>query len=161
MPVGETFGRLTLSDHNSDRQVISLSHSIFERILDTLQVGDLVLRQLPLPLRHPKRVFYAVILWVDDASGLIALEVRDDVAPSLVIVNAQSGDEAPPRVGQEAKGAGGPALAHLEHMAPRDLVPASVRVGVLPSCLLDYTEVLSRSGISLVDKYFDRITHFL
>ena len=154
--MGEMFGWLTLSDHNADCQVIALGHSILERILDAFRVGDLVLRQLLLPLLLPLRLSFAVILWIDDASGLI-LEVRDNVAPSLVIVNAESHDEAPPRVGHEAKGAGGPAPTHLQYIVPVDLVPGST-VGVFPNCVVDYTEKLA--GLSLVDKYFDTITHF-
>ena len=130
--MGEIFDWLTLSDHNLDLQVGALSISIVERILDTFRVGDLVLRQLLLPLRLPLREFVAVILWVDDASGLIVLEVRDDVTPSLVIVNAESHDEAPARVGHEAKGAGGPAPAHLQYIVAIDLVPGST-VGVFPN----------------------------
>jgi len=95
---------LILSNHNMARQVIAFSLSILQRILATFQVGDLVHGQLLLPLLLPTRVVLAVILWVDDTSGWITLEVRDDVAPSLVIVDAQSDDEALPRVGQEAKG---------------------------------------------------------
>ncbi len=149
----------TLSDHNSDRQVIALGHNILERILATLQVGDLVRSQLLLPLLLSIRVFLAVILWVNDASGLIVREVRDDVAPSLVIVDAQSDDEALARVGQEAKGARSPAPAHLEHMVTVDLVPGST-IGVFPNRLLDDTEVRVLAGISLVDKHLNRITHF-
>jgi hypothetical protein len=153
-------GWLTLSDHNSDLQLVALGHSVLERILATLQVGDLVCTQLLLPLLLPIRVFRAVILWVNDASGLIALEVRDDVAPSLGAVDAESDDEALARVGQETKGARCPASAHLEHMVTFDLVPGST-VGEFPDRLLDNTEERARGGIGLVDRYLDRIAHFL
>jgi hypothetical protein len=157
---GEIIGWLTLSDHNADLQRIALGHTVIERILATLQVGDLVCTQLLLPLLLPIRVFQAVILWVNDASGLIVLEVRDDVAPSLVVVDAESDDEALACVGQETKGARCPASAHLEHMFTFDLVPGSA-VGVFPDRLLDDTEERARGGIGLVDRYFDRIAHFL
>src|ERR1700691_1456487 len=120
------------------RQVIAFSLSILQRILATFQVGDLVHSQLLLPLLRPTWVVLAVILRVNNTSGLLALEVRDDVAPSFVIVDAQSDDETLPRVGQEAKGAGGPAPAHLEHMVTVDLFPSST-VGVFPNCLLNNT----------------------
>src|SRR6266702_5484554 len=154
------FRWLTLSDHNSDRQVIAVGHNILERILATLQVGDLVRTQLLLPLSLPIRAVIAVILWVNNASGLIVREVRDDVAPSLVIVDAQSDDEAFVCVGDKAKGAGRPAPAHLEHMVTVDLIPGST-VGVFPNRLLDDTEVPILAGISLGDKHVDRITHLL
>ena len=156
--VGEMFGWLTLSDHNSDVQVIALRHSVLVRKLATLHVGYIVRNQLLFPLLLPIRVFRAVILWVDGQSGLIVLDVRDDVAPTLVVVNAQSDDEALARAGQETKGARRPASAHLEHMVAVDLVPGST-VGVFPDRLLDDTE--ERVRIGLVDKHFNRIAHCL
>ncbi len=154
------FRWLTLSDHNSDRQVIAVGHNVLERILATMQVGDRVRSQLLLPLPLPFRGVLAVILWVNDASGLIVREVRDDVTPSLVIVDAESDDETLACVGDKAKGTGRPAPAHLEHVVTVDPVPGST-VGVFPNRLLDDTKVSVLAGSSLVDKHFDRITHFL
>ena len=75
-------------------------------------------------------------------------------------MDAQSDDKALAHVGQETKGARRPASAHLEHMVTCDLVPGST-VGVFPDRLLDDTEERVRGGIGLVDRYFDRIAHFL
>ena len=152
----EIFGWLTLSDHNSDLQVFAPHHSVLERKLATLQVVNFVSRQLPLPLLLPIRVFQAVILWINEASGLIVLDVRDDIAPSLVIVDAQSEDTALAFVSQKAKSTGRSTATHLEHVESVDVAPCST-VSVIPNRLLDNAEVL---GISLEDHYFDRITHF-
>ncbi len=114
---------------------MAVGHNILERKLATLQVGDLVRRELPLPLLLHVGVVLAVVLWINDASGLVVLEVRDDIAPSLVIVDAQSDDA--------------------------DLVPGST-IGVIPHRLLDDAEKLVLVGIDLEDQHLDRITltHF-
>jgi hypothetical protein len=156
--VGKTFGWLTLADDDSGLQIIALRHGVLERTLATLHVGDLVRSQLLLPLLHPVREVVAVILWVNNAGGLIVLDVRDDVAPSLVVVDAQSDDEALARFGPETKGARRPATSHLEHKVTIDIVPA---YGVLERGLLDDTEVHVGAGIGLIDRHLDRIAHFL
>ena len=88
MMVGEMSGRLILSDHHSDLQVIAFRHSVLERTLATFHIGDIVRSQLLFPLLLPTRVFRAVILWVDGQSGLIILEGCDDFTPTLVVVDA-------------------------------------------------------------------------
>ena len=140
---------------------MAVGHNILERKLATLQVGDLVRRELPLPLLLHVGVVLAVVLWINDASGLVVLEVRDDITPSLVIVDAQSDDAALAFVGQEAKGAGRSAAVHPEHVASVDLVPGST-IGVIPHRLLDDAEKLVLVGIDLEDQHLDRITltHF-
>jgi hypothetical protein len=154
MKVGETFGWLTLTDDNSDLQIIAIRHTVLERTLATLHVGDRVRSQLLLPLFLPVREITAVILWVNGTSGLIVLEVRDDVAPSLAAVDAQSDDEALARFGLETKGARRPAAAHLEHKVTFNLVPGST-VSVFPDGLLDGTEVLAGAGVGLIDRRLD------
>ena len=107
--VDDMSGRLTLTskltNHNSELQVIALLHSVLERKLAILRVGDIVRGQLLFPLPLPSRVSRTVILWVDGQSGLIVLEVCDDVAPTLVVMDAKSDDEALAREGPETKGA--------------------------------------------------------
>ena len=124
-----------------------------------MQIGGLVRLQLPLPLLLHVRVVLAVILRINDASGLVVLEVSDDIAPSLVVVDAQSDDAAFVIVGQEAKGAGRSAAVHPEHVGPVDLIPGST-FGEIPHRLLDDAEELVLVGISLEDKDLDLVTHF-
>src|ERR1700761_2486945 len=106
--VGDMSGWLTLTtltDHNSDLQVIALLHSVLKRKLATLRVGDIVRSQLLFPLLLPSRLSWTVILWVDGQRRLILREVCDDVAPTLVVMDAKSDDEALARAGLETKGA--------------------------------------------------------
>ena len=123
-----------------------------------MRVEDIVQSQLLFPLLLPSRVSRTVILWVDGQSGLIVLEVCDDVAPTLVVMDAKSDDEALAREGPETKGARRSTSAHLEHLVALVLVPGST-VGEVPVRLLDDTE--ERVRVGLVDKHFDRIAHFL
>jgi hypothetical protein len=158
--VGELFGWLTLRDHNSDFQVISVGLSVLVRTLATLKVGDLEHSQVLPSLCLLIRVFRAVVRWVNETSSLIVgLEVRDDIAPCLVTVDAQSDDEVPARLGHETEGTRRPAFAHREQMVVVDLVPGST-LCVSPDGLLDDTEV-ARAGIVLEYKHLDLITHFL
>ncbi len=91
-------------------------------------------------------------------SCLVALEVRDDVAPLLVIVDAQRDNKTLACIGHDAKGARGPASAHLKHVATIDLAPT---VGVLPDGLLGNMVVRVLAGSNLMDIHLDRVTHYL
>ena len=62
---------------------------------------------------------------------MIALEVRDDTTPSLVLVDTQSYNAALALVGQQGKGAGHPAIVHLEPVASVLLAPGFA-VGEVP-----------------------------
>ena len=148
-----------LSNDSPNCEFVAVGHDILKRKLVTLQVGDLVRLQLPLPLLLHVRVVLAIILWINEANGLVILEVRDDIAPSLVIVDAQSDDAALTFIGQEAKGAGRSAAVYLEHVASVDIAPGST-FGEIPRCLLDDTEELILVGISLEDQHVDLVTHF-
>jgi len=122
--------------------------------LATFSVLDTVRRQLLLPLTLP--VGLAVVLRRDDDTSLVGSKVRDNVAPGLVVVNAQSGDEVLLGVGHEAKGAASAATAHLEDIGPLDLVP-SAAIGKLPDSLFDGAEECS--GVGDEDARGDCVTH--
>ena len=96
---------VTLRDHNSDLQVIAFGHSVLIRTCATFQVGDLVHGQVASPLLFLISVLRIVVLWGNDTSGLTVRKVRDDVAPSNIVIDAQGDDEDLAHVGQETKGA--------------------------------------------------------
>jgi hypothetical protein len=75
----------------------------------------------------------------DDDASLLMSEVRDDVTPALVIVDAQRNDEVLSGVGHETKGAGRSATAHGEQVASIDFAPGSA-IGIFPDRLLDDAE---------------------
>ena len=119
-----------------------------------MRVGDLVHSQVVSPLT------FSIVPWGNDASSLIAREVRENVAPWLVVVDTQCDNVALVRVGQETKGATRPASAHSEQMVTVNLVPGST-IGVLPDCLLDNTEEYVPVALGLIYIHLDRIAHFL
>ena len=147
---------LTSSDDDVALEVVSVGYSVIDRKVATLDVLDVVRRQLLLPLLLTVAVLVRVVLRRDDHTGLVGSEVRDDVTPTLVVVDAQRGDEVLAGVGREAKGAARSATTHGEHTGSIDIGPRSA-VGVVPDGLLDDAEEGVRVG--LVDLYGDRVTH--
>jgi len=113
--------------------------------------------QLPLPLLPPVGVVLAVILRVDDDASLLISQVRDDITPTLVIVDAQRDDEVLAGVRHETKRAGRSATAHREHVGSVDFGPSSA-IGILPNGLLHDVKECIRVG--LVDLHNDRVCHF-
>ena len=149
-----TYTKLTQSDHNSDRQFLAPRYSVLVRTGATFQVGDLIHSQLASPLLFPIRVCRVIVLWGNDTGGLIVREVRNNVAPWLVVVDTQCDNVALVRVGLETNGAARPACAYLEQMVTVDLVPGST-IAVFPECLLDGTEECVPPGISLIDIHLE------
>ena len=122
----------------------------------TFSVLDTVSRQLLLPLTLPVEVLVAVVLRRDDDTSLVGSQVRDNVTPGLVVVNAQSGDEVLVGVGHEAKGAASAATAHLEDICPLRLVP-STAIGKLPDGLFAGAE--EGTGVGVEDACGDYVAH--
>ena len=94
---------------------MSISDGVVEREFATLGVGDTVSDQLRLPLLFTVLVAVRVVLRGDDDTGLVVLEIGDDIAPTLVVVDAQSDDKVFTGVGNETKGAGSSATSHREN----------------------------------------------
>ena len=147
--------RLTSSDDDLHLEVVPLSNIVGEGESATLDVGDGVVGQLRLPLLFTVFVRVGVVLGCDDDTSLIVSKVRDDVAPTLVVVDAQRDDEVFAGVGQETKGAGSSAATHGEDMRSVDFAPCST-VGVVPDRLLDDME--ERVLVGLVDLGGDGVT---
>jgi hypothetical protein len=148
---------LTSSDDDIDLEVVSIGYSIVERNFATFGVLDTVSCQLPLPLLLPVAVIVAIVLRGNDDTSLFISEVRDNVAPTLVIVNAQSDDELlVAGLILKAKGATGSATAHLEHMGLIDFAPCPA-VSEVPDRLFDDAEECVRVG--LVDARGNSVTH--
>ena len=97
-----------------------------------------------------------IILRGDDDTSLLIGKICDDVAPTLIIVDAQCDDEVFTGVGRETKGATRSATAHGEHMGSIDFSPSSA-VGVVPDCFLD--DVEERVPVGLVDLRGDSVAH--
>ena len=148
--------RLTSSNDDVDLEVVPLGYSIVEREVATLCVVDVVRHQLRLPLRLPVWVIVRVVLGRDDDTGLVGRKVRDNIAPTLVVVDAQRDDEALLSVGRETKGATRSTAAHREHMGAVDVAPRST-VGVLPDRPLDDAE--ERVLVGLIDLRGNGVTH--
>ena len=146
----------TSSDDDVDREVIALGNRIGERKIATLLIGDVIGRQLLLPLRLSVRVCVVVVLRGNDDASLLVGKVRDNVAPSEIVVDTQSDDEIFTGVGQETKGATCPAAAHSEHIGTVNFAPCPP-VSELPNCPLD--EVEEGICIDLVDPSGDCVGH--
>jgi hypothetical protein len=144
------------SDDDLDREIVSIGHSVGERNVATFGVLDVVRRQLRLPLFLPVAVLVGVILRRDDDTSLVGRKVRDNITPTLVIVDAQCDDEVLAGVGRETKGATRSATTHGEHMGSVGLAPRSA-VGVFPDCLLD--DVEKSVLVGLVDLCGDCVAH--
>ena len=135
---------------------MSLRHGVNDREVATLQVLDAVRRQLCLPLLLPVGVLVGVVLGCDDHTSLVGGKVRDDVAPTFVVVDAQRDDEVlASGAGHETKGAARSATTHREYMGSTEVVPRPA-ISVFPDSLLDDVEVCVRG---LVDTCSDCVTH--
>ena len=125
--------------------------------LATLGVFDAVLHVLRLANFLTILVTVAVVLRLDDASGLVGLEVGDDVAPALVVVHAdRHGEGLAGLQVAETHGARGAAATHFEDMKVVDHGPAAA-VGVVPHHLLDAGE--EAAWVGLVDLAGDFVGH--
>ena len=147
---------LTSSNDDLDLEVVSIGDSVVEGKFAALKVRDAIVGQLRLPLLFPILVAVGVVLGSDDDASLIVGKVGDNVAPMLVVVDAQSDDEVFASVGHEAKGTAGSAATHGEHMGPIYFTPRST-VGILPNRLLD--DVEEGVLVGLVDLGSDGVTH--
>ena len=148
---------LTLSDVDVDLEVISLSYNILERNFTTLGVLDRVTRQLLLPLLLPVAVLAVVVLRRDDDTSLRVSKVRDNVTPTLVVVDAKGDDELlVVGVGHETKGARSSATTHLEHMGLTRFAPCPA-VSIVPDGLFGDAEVCARVGME--DACGNCVTH--
>jgi hypothetical protein len=144
------------SDDDLDREIVSIGHSVGERDVATFGVLDIVRRQLRLPLFLPVAVLVGVVLRRDDDTSLVGSEVRDNITPTLVVVDAQRDDEVFAGVGRETKGAARSATTHGEHIGSVGLAPRSA-VGVFPDRLLD--DVEKSVLVGLVDLCGDCVAH--
>ena len=149
--------KLTSFDVDVDLEVIALSYNILERNFATLGIFDTVTRQLLFPLLLPVAVLAAIVLRRNDDTGLLVSQVRDNITPTLVIVNAQGDDEfLVSGVGHETKGATSPASAHLEHVGLVDFAPCPA-VSEVPDRLFCDAEECVRVGTE--DARGDCVTH--
>jgi hypothetical protein len=150
-----TYLNVTSSNHDVDNEVISVGNSIGKRKIATFVVRHTVSRQLLIPLGHTIGEFVAIILRGNDDTGLISGKVRDDVTPTLVVVDAQCNDKVLSGVRHETKGARRSARAHREHVGSVRLAPRYARI--FPARLLDDVEECILVG--LVNLCGDRVTH--
>lgn len=148
--------RLTSSNEDVHLKVISVSHSIFKQKGASFVVFHTVSDQLLLPLSLPIGVLVIVVLWVDDDASLRISEVRDDITPSLVIVDTQCDNEVLSGVGQEAEGTGRSATTHCDQLGSVSFVPRAT-IGIIPDRLLDDSEECILVG--LVDLCVDCVAH--
>jgi hypothetical protein len=147
--------RLTSSDNDVDLEVIAFGSSIVVCKIAILPI-DIVGRQLLLPLLHSITILVAVVLRGNDDPSLFVGEVRDNVSPSLIVVDAQSDDEVFTSVAHETKRAACPAAANGEHVGSVNVAPFPA-VGVVPNRLLDDVEV--RVWVGVVDPSVDFVSH--
>jgi hypothetical protein len=148
---------LTLFDVDVDLEVIPLGYNILERNFATLGIFDTVTRQLLLPLLLPIAVLAAVVLRRNDDTGLLVSKVRDNVTPTLVIVDAKGDDEfLVSGVGHETKGATSSAAAHLEHVGLINFAPCPA-VSEVPDRLFCDTEECVR--VDMEGARGDCVTH--
>ena len=136
--------------------MVSISDGVEDREFATLGVGDTVRGQLGFPLLLTVLVAVRVVLRGDDDTGLVILEVGNDVAPTLVVVDSQSDDAVFTGVGNEAKGTASSTTTHSEIQHSVGAAPRST-VGVVPDRLLDDMEECIVIG--LVDLDRDGVTH--
>ena len=102
----KTLEQLTSSNNDVDLEVVAFGFTVDERKVAALVIPDIVRRCLALPLAHAITVLAVVVLWSnDDTSMFVGGEFRDNIAPSLVVVNTQSHDESFIGVGHKTKGA--------------------------------------------------------
>ena len=92
----------------------------------------------------------------DNSASLVGRKVRNDITPTLVVVDTQRDDEVFASVGRETKGATRPATARHEQVGIVDFAPRS-SVGVFPDHLLG--DVEERILVGLVSLYGDHVTH--
>jgi hypothetical protein len=135
----EHWNDLLLSDNDVGRKVVAFSYGVADRKFTALVIAHTVRLQLALPLGHTVTVFAVVVFRGNDDPSLIGAQVRDNVAPSLVVVNTQSDDEIFAGVGLETKGATCPAVLHFEHMGSVNFAP-DTGGSVFPIRLLDEVE---------------------
>jgi len=149
---------MTLSNDNGDLEIPSLRHSVDERKGAVMETGDMVARQLRLPLLHtwPQVWSVAVVLWVDDDAGVARAEERVNIPPTPAFVDAQRDDEELVGIRTETKAARRSATANREHMSPIDFAPCS-SVTAAPDRLLD--DVEESVCVGLVDLRSDRVDH--
>ena len=148
--------RLTLSDDDIGNELVALANDVVHGELASLEVGNAVGAQLPLPGCIAIGERSVVVLGCNDNAGLVVGQVRDNVASTLVVVHAESDDEVLASVCDEAKGAAGAAATHGEDLGAVDLGP-SAAVGVLPDRLLNNLE--ERVRVGLVDFDGDGVGH--
>lgn len=144
-----------LSDDDVGGKVVALRLGEFDLVLPTLSVGHAVGDELFLPLIGPLST--VVVLGVDNDASLVVLQIGDDVAPPLVVVYADSGDEVLTVIRKEADGAGGAAATHGELVLAIAKLRPTAAVGVLPHRLLDDAE--ESVGVGLEDAEGDGVAH--
>jgi hypothetical protein len=123
MNADEVLKRLTLSDNDVGREVITFNYGVTDCKFTTLVVADAIRLQLALPLGLTIAMFAVVVFRGNYNASLFGAQVRDNVVPSLVVVNTQSGDEIFASVKLETKGATCPAVFHDEHMGSVNFAP--------------------------------------
>jgi hypothetical protein len=148
--------RLTFSNNDVGREVIAFSYRVADCKFTAPVIADTVRLQLALPLGLTITMFAVVVFRGNDDASLIGLQVRDNVAPSLVVVNTQSDDEIFAGVGHETKGATCPAGFHLEHMGSVNFAPDTGGTE-FPASLLD--DVEECACIVLIDPNGDCVSH--
>jgi hypothetical protein len=131
---------LTSSDDDVGVEVVTVRHGKGDREVPTLCILDVICRKLLLPRSFPVRVLAIIILRVDDDASLVVAKVGDNVAPPLVVMDANGNDEVLAGVGHETMGAACSTSTHAWHMLSVRLSPGSA-AGIVPNGLLDNVEV--------------------
>ena len=119
-------------------ELFSFPDSVFARIFATRLVVATEFRQLLLP--YGLEVLLGVVFRRGDDASVFRGNVRDNVAPTFVIVDAHSDDEGPALAIFETHRAAVSAATHGEDMAPVGFVP-STALSVFPDRLLNAAEV--------------------
>ena len=122
---------------------------------DTRGARPLQMRQL-LPQHLVSPVFVVVVSGVNLNTGVGGLLVRDDITPSLVVVDAQCDQEEAARGVPEAQHSGSATAAHVEGVLAIHLAPVC-SIGVMPTCLLHNAEPVG--GLGLDDPHVDGVRH--